>query len=265
MQVNRLTDQKHLRESQYANADQLNARMRLHELFTVTETPWFTWLNEKINLQAGERVLELGCGSGDLWLSTRQQQPEGVQYFLSDFSSGMLRTARERIEDRSFDFTVMDAQQIGIPADTFDVVIANHMLYHVPDIAIALREIRRVLKPGGRLIAATNGEGHLAGIYELLHRFDSSFPIQRSQLSFSLENGQDWLGREFNHVSCIRHDAALHVRDIHPLLDYYASMQNLTLDFEGVDRSALADFLDAYLNAHEIIIIKKAAGVLIAS
>ena len=55
----------------------------------------------------------------------------------------------------------MDAQDIPFEDDTFGCVVANHMLYHVPDLDKGLAEIRRVLKPGGKLYAATNGEAHM--------------------------------------------------------------------------------------------------------
>ncbi len=55
-------------------------------------------------------------------------------------------------------FKEIDAQSIPFEDETFDAVIANHMLYHVPDRPKAIAEIKRVLKPGGRLIATTIGK-----------------------------------------------------------------------------------------------------------
>src|SRR5438128_5363777 len=82
---------------------------------------------------------------------------------LSDFSQGMLDEARQRLREspHQFVFAVVDAQAIPYPDQVFAAVIANHMLYHVPDRPTALAEIRRVLKPGGHFYASTVGVNHL--------------------------------------------------------------------------------------------------------
>ncbi len=93
---------------------------------------------------------------------------------LSDFSPGMIEEAQHNLADagRPFAFERIDAQAIPFADASFDMVIANHMLYHVPDRPQALAEIRRVLRPGGRLYAATGGANHLREIGELVQRFD---------------------------------------------------------------------------------------------
>ena len=67
-----------------------------------------------------------------------------------------------RHTDLQFTFEVVDAQLIPYEKHTFNVVIANYMLYHVPDLAKALSEIRRVLQPKGRLYATTVGLNQMA-------------------------------------------------------------------------------------------------------
>jgi SAM-dependent methyltransferase len=60
-----------------------------------------------------------------------------------------------------------DAQRLPFPDDQFDAALCCHMLYHVPDIARALRELRRVVKVGGRVLMSTNASDHCARLYEL--------------------------------------------------------------------------------------------------
>jgi len=75
----------------------------------------------------------------------------------------MLEEAQESLHDSlcPFTFAVVDAQAIPYPDAHFDAIIANHMLYHVPDRPKALAEIRRALKPGGHFYASTLGANHL--------------------------------------------------------------------------------------------------------
>ncbi len=75
--------------------------------------------------------------------------------------------------------------------DSFDRVIANHMLYHVPDIATVLRETVRVMKPNGVFVAATNGENHMLETYDLLSNIlPEFFSKPRVLRRFNLENGE---------------------------------------------------------------------------
>ncbi|MDP8921644.1 MAG: class I SAM-dependent methyltransferase, partial [Chloroflexota bacterium] len=86
-----------------------------------------------------------------------------------DASFGMLREARRRALDGGLSVPVLQAYAEALPvADAaYDRVMANHMLYHVPDQVRALREMRRVLRPGGRVIMATNAADHMARLHEL--------------------------------------------------------------------------------------------------
>ena len=101
--------------------------------------------------------------SAYLWMECVNRIPTGWVITLSDLSSGMVASARRNLKTtgRNFKFKEIDAQFIPYDEQTFDVVIANHMLYHVPDKIKAIAEIKRVLKPNGRLIATTVGNLHL--------------------------------------------------------------------------------------------------------
>ena len=137
-----LTD-KAVVTGQYANADRLQARISIHERYSRNKQPFGDWIVSHYALQPGERVLELGCGTGSMWQG--MTLPEGCHVTLTDFSAGMLETAKANTPHLAADYAVADAQAIPYPDAAFDVVIANMMLYHVPDIAQALREIRGVL------------------------------------------------------------------------------------------------------------------------
>src|SRR5262249_18967309 len=164
--MSKIADQSYLRE-QYKNASNLNDRIQLHTRFSTNRYDFQMWVFDQLKLASDSRILELGCGPGSLWRPNCERIPPGWQITLTDFSIGMLEEARANLTGApAFTFQLADAQALPFQVAEFDGVIANHMLYHVPDRARAFSEIRRVLRPGGRFYAATNGEAHLQEIHE---------------------------------------------------------------------------------------------------
>jgi ubiquinone/menaquinone biosynthesis C-methylase UbiE len=117
-------------------------------------------------IRAGEprRVLEVGGGQG--WFAERLIRDLGVELVGIDQSEHMVELQRAR----GIDARVGDIQELDFADGEFDCVVANWMLYHVPDRPRAFAEIVRVLRPGGRLVAITNGAGHLRELGELIGR-----------------------------------------------------------------------------------------------
>lgn len=103
-----------------------------------------------MNPAPGTRVLEVGVGTG-LNLSL---YPRGCQVTGIDFSARMLEHAEERIAREQLEASLfqMDAADLRFPDDSFDVVYAPYVISVVPDPVTVLREMRRVCRPGGRLI-----------------------------------------------------------------------------------------------------------------
>src|SRR5215207_10478349 len=156
-------DPNYLKNNQYKDASNLAARARLHSRYSRNPYGWFKWQFDLYQFAPDARILELGAGAGWLWAGNADRIPAGWQITLSDFSPGMLDEQRKALSDvpHAFQHEEIDAQAIPYADATFDAVIANHMLYHVPDRAKAIAEIRRVLKPTGTLYTATNGLKHL--------------------------------------------------------------------------------------------------------
>src|SRR5262245_12594170 len=146
----RIDDPAYLRSEQYRTAENLQARMQFHARFGARGSDWHAWVFDRLRLPSECRVLEIGCGTGALWQENATRIPEGWEILLSDLSPGMLEQSRLNLRDaaRSFWTVAADAQALPCPDAAFDAVLANHMLYHVPDRPQALAEIRRVLRPG---------------------------------------------------------------------------------------------------------------------
>lgn len=133
------------------------------------------------------RVLEVGPGRGEL--AERIMRELGTEVWAVDQSERMVELTRAR----GVEAVVGDVQDLPFPDGSFDCVLAAWMLYHVPDLDRALRELRRVLHPEGRLVAATNSERTLPELWE---------PIGHGPRSegFSAENGEWPLLRHFTIV-----------------------------------------------------------------
>ena len=225
-------------EAQYKTAKNLNIRSSVHAKYSTNKQPFGDWISEQYQIVPGARILELGCGTGSIWKDKLSLLEPNCSLVLSDFSPGMLDTARKTVGmDPRVDYQVIDIQNIPYQEASFDIVIANMMLYHVPDVAQALREIRRVLKPGGRFLAATFGEnGVVQAVAAMLGmRFDTN-------MRFTLQNGGEQLAAVFRHVE--RHDRedALDVTDLRDLIAYLRSMQQMTALADVPDEKLLAAF-----------------------
>lgn len=189
--MSKSSDQKYLLTDQYQNASNLNARQQLHDRFSTNKHGWHRWVFDQFNLSPKSCILELGCGPGTLWLQNVHRIPEGWDITLSDFSLGMLQNAQRNLRPshRHFKFVVVDAQSIPLEDESFDAVIANHILYHVPDRNKAFSEIRRILKPGRRFYASTNGRDHLRELRELVRAFAPNIRLALTTKDLALRMG----------------------------------------------------------------------------
>ena len=179
----------------------------------------------------------------------------------------MVREARRNLggSGRRFEFRVADARELPFGEDAFDAVIANHMLYHVPDRPRALSEISRVLRTDGALYAATNGGrthaemGWMRRVLDPGHADDAYF---QSPLGFSLENGVEQLSPWFSDVRLRRYEDALVVTEAEPLVDYLLSGTNV--DVSGPRVAELEGLLERELASRGAIHITKNVGLFVA-
>jgi SAM-dependent methyltransferase len=220
---NRWCDPGYLARDQYRDASNLAARIQIYR-FGSNPSGWYQWLFDHFRVRAGGMVLEIGCGSAALWKANLDDVPSEWHITLSDLSPGMLAEARATLGDTGdrFTFTCFNAQNIPFPANSFDAVIAIHMLFHVPNRQRAIRDVRRVLRPGGRFYASTVGEGHLAELHAALRRFRAP-DTPAFTPDFTLESGGDELAASFEYVAVDRYEDVLRIPEVAPLLAYVDS------------------------------------------
>ena len=173
------------------------------------------------------RILEIGCGSGSFWTENKSRLPEDLSVVLSDISPGMIRDVRREIgdSDRRFTFIDCDAQQIPLPEDSFDLVIANHVLFYTEDPAAVCREVFRVLNGSGRFLCSTYGREHMQEVTALVREFDSRIVLSGEKLfdRFGLENGMQILSDVFPKVTMQIYPDSLNVDSAGPLIEYILS------------------------------------------
>ena len=212
-------------KTQYLNSTNVAARIRLHSEYSVNQEGWFPWLYRMSEIQDGMNILEIGCGNGALWLENMNHIPPDVHITLSDISDGMLRDARNSINDERFSFSCFNAEKIPFEDESFDVVYANHMLFYCENIDLVVKECRRVLKKGGKLICSTYSKRHMKEITELVQEFDKDIVLSSDVLyeRFGLDNGNNILNRYFDSVECIRYEDSIEISDSEPLINYIVS------------------------------------------
>jgi ubiquinone/menaquinone biosynthesis C-methylase UbiE len=259
----RFTDQKYLTEDQYKDSSNLDARIAIHQRFSTNPQGWYHWiLDTLLELPADSNILELGCGAGTMWKECAARIPAGWVITLTDLSDGMLDAAWRNLMPigRSFKFEKMDAQSIPYDDGVFDVVIANHMLYHVPDRGKALKEIRRVLREDGCLIATTVGDYHMQEMYHWLKRVNVNAQADMFTNHFTLESGWDQLKEVFSKVEKFQYSDSLRVTELPPLMDYIRSSIG-TSDVSQVELKKLEHELAEKIERDGEIFITKESGL----
>lgn len=240
-----------LRE-QYATDDNLRARIALHAAFSINPH-WAEWLFDREAPGPGARILDLGCGPATLWRANRERIDPSWSLTLADFSPGMIEAARRELGERAV-YGVADAQKLPFPADSFDVVLANHMLYHIPDRPRAFAEIRRVLVSGGTFHASTIGRGHLAELAALVPGWD----LGRHAEAFGLETGPEQLQPFFADIRVERFEDGLAATDAEPVLAYIRSSER----YHGEDLTGARNTVQKAIARHGAFTIAKRQGVI---
>jgi SAM-dependent methyltransferase len=221
------TDRTVLRTAAYADAGKLDDRRSIYAFrwpkFDLVES-----VLDQLSVPRGGRVLDVGCGPGTYSAALRARDAS-LRVTGVDLSVGMLAAAR----GAGVMGVACDAVRLPYGVSTFDAVMANHMLYHVERIADAVAEFRRVLHPGGVLLAVTNAQQHFAEFDALLAEVSGRDGWWRPSHRFVLDNGRPYLEAAFDAVDTVRFDGELRVPDVEPVMRFARSMRDLS--GEGYD------------------------------
>ena len=222
MKIGSLSDSDAVK-AQYAVPKGLDIRLTFHDKYSTNKQGYSEWVVSNYDIRDGMTVLEIGCGTGNMWLGHENIALQCRKLILTDLSEGMLETAKKNLgEHGHIEYRKADIQDLPFLSDAFDVVIANSMLYHVPDLEKGLQEVRRVLKKGGIFYCATLGEHNFTDT--LAEWFRLGGEDFRPNHNFTMQNGKKILGRFFEHIRPVFYEDSLHITDTEDLVEYLRSL-----------------------------------------
>jgi SAM-dependent methyltransferase len=220
--------QAYLRDVQYRDSSRLAARARLHVKYATAPVAWFPWLAGQVAWPTGARVLEVGCGAGWMWAEAAARLPADLDLTLTDISEGMVVEATERVgalgRYRGTSGRVADVQELPFRAGSFDVVVANYVLHHVPDAQRAVAEMARVLRPDGTAVVACVGDHHLTELHQIRREVFGDLRHDALTSSFGADVGARVLPGLFGEVGWRPYADRLDCRDPDDVVDYLASI-----------------------------------------
>ncbi|SCB56266.1 Methyltransferase domain-containing protein [Rhizobium aethiopicum] len=251
---------------QYGDSRKLAARARLRSEYTIAETGWFPWVAAQLPLKPGDRILDVGCGPAWFWAATAGLLPENLQLTLADLSPGMINEAVARCSALPFasvEGHQADAAALPFEDGAFDLVIAMHMLYHLPNPAAGIAEMSRVLKPGGFLAVTTNGDGDMREIYQLTTVFGSA-PTNPAAEAFGYEAAEQSMRSQFANVTMSQHPASLRITEPE---DVFLALTSYPPG-EGASETQLARFrqaiADAFAQSDGVLEVSKQTGLFLS-
>jgi SAM-dependent methyltransferase len=238
--------------AQYRTSVNLDVRIHVYKRFSTNKYPWMWWVFDHFEFPSVCRILEVGCGLGKLWLENAHRIGPNWEIILSDFSDAMLGKTKANLASvqGKFRFEKLDVEDIPFDGDTFDAVIANHMLYYAVDLERALSELHRVLRVGGKLYASTNSMRHMKEVDDLLVAFrGGERPIASVLRRFNLDNGYEFLKRYFAEVQLHHRTNSLLIDDPVALTAFCLSVVRAEISQER--QSAFAEYIERIMEECE--------------
>lgn len=235
------TDAAMLR-TQYADKTNLSARASIYA-YQEPRVPLVPWVLGHLPERARTgRVLDVGCGPG--WYVAGAAEL-GVAAVGLDLSVGMVAQAAVAYP-AALGWIAGDAARLPVADHAFDAALALHMLYHVPDPAAAVAELRRVVRPGGTVLAVLNGLDHMDTYRSLTAEAAGRtewLPWSSSRVNLG---HVDLFEREFASVVVDEVRARIVLSDVQPLLAYAGSAREF---YEGRIDGSWEEHLERFARA----------------
>lgn len=217
--MDRYTSAERLAE-QYSDSQRLRIRQETHRRYSENPVSFLEWATEHLDIRPGMTVVDVGGGRGIYHALFKRR---GGKIIGIDRSIGMAREAGAGCLS-----VVGDAQALPLPDAICERAVCNHVLYHVPDQRLAMRELRRIVRPRGRVVIATNGARNSERMYEVA-RLAASDLGRTGTLAhsspFRLED-VDRVRDVFPNVRVEIFDSAFRFPEAEPALRYWRSMRD---------------------------------------
>ncbi|MFB6225480.1 MAG: class I SAM-dependent methyltransferase [Candidatus Paceibacteria bacterium] len=257
----------------YRHPSCLNSRIEFYEEYgkkaeNTSGKKWYPWVTDHIKSENNDRILEVGCGSGNLWVDGNWASRPAEEVHITDISDRMVKKARESIGDKikSLNYEIVDVANIPFPNNYFDVVIANHILHLVEDINKSIKEIKRVLKPTGSFYSTTKHHHNFVGVKNILKEIGIGEDVEQMN-KYSINNAGRRLSRHFSDVYQELYLEKYYIskKDIDALVYFAGSKWSLSLEQRHTLRSRLLDQMVTRENAtksDEAIMFKKYLAIM---
>lgn len=227
---------------QYASASHLDARIALHRHYSTHPLSLWVWLRQQYHFNKGDRLLEVGCGSGAFW--QQQPPPADCAVTLTDFSTAMLARCQKNLGDNNCQFQVADVMQLPFADASYDHILSHFMLYHAPSQTQALRQIKRVLKPNGIVGIVTPSARNMARLWDVAATIEPYFASHTRMIEpFCEENAHAQLASFFDTITLSIHEDVLRITASEPVAAYLKSAM------AGASYTPGADFYPAFTAA----------------
>ena len=250
---------------QYRNSSNLVKRISIHDKYSTNNTGWYRWMFNKFKLSQNIKVLEIGCGNAMMWRRNISYIPENCEITLTDISEGMLNDAKDNLKEEAekFKFKLVDANNIPFKDESFNIIIANHMLFYCRDRERVFSEIKRVLKTGGFFYCSTVGGSHMKELELLIKNFDKSFVMSESDLprEFGLENGKSQLSSCFQDIKRYDYEDNLVVTESKALIEYVYSTHGNVNEVLKDRHKEFEDYIKEEMLKSGNIFITKSSGL----
>lgn len=258
---------------QYKNDDNLNKRISIHD-YSTSKEGWFAWMFQRLQLAPNMKVLEIGCGNGAFWKSVADRLPKGLEIHLTDYSDGMLESARKTMEEvqraypeKGLQFVVdkRDATKFSYPVDDFDRIMANHMLYHLDkDSRRKLYpQIRELLAEQGRFSCSLIGRTHFRELHALLKEYYPEIEIPSASFDIWLENAAEELGEYFKIISEEEQNNDLLVPEEELVYAYVSSYSAKAGESIGRNKELFLDRIRSEMDEEGYFYIHKSVGMIV--
>jgi len=240
-----IESEKVLRQK-FIDSSNLSAEIKLIDQLDSNKN-WYEWVFEQLDFKDGERVLEFGCGEGALWYKNKPRSPQSLDVTLTEVTDDLLNCAKQNLLNKfpHFKYEVTQLETLAFPDESFDVIIANHVLFFSKKVDMILTEINRVLKKGGRFYCSTIAKEHMKEIEVLLRNYDKSINLGKSEKleNFGYEKAKSLLKEQFEQVKCEYYDDELAIHCTDELLNYIYSIPGQILTIASNKRKEFETYI----------------------
>lgn len=264
--MTKITNKNNLSQ-QYLTDEKLEIRAKLHQLYNVNKQPIEDWFFSNLEMSNSPRILEIGCGNGNLWNKYLEKLSVKSELFLTDFSSGMVDIVQSKYgKDSRVTTCVADVESLPFETDSFDIIIANHTLHHVKNIDQAINEINRVLISKGKFYATTNGSNGLENyLYKAIQNVDAGNKSFAEPLPFNLQNANSFLTKRFSKCTIIEFPNTLEVTRVQDLILWIDSTRNMQPEITNDLLEKLTIYFENLIEKQGKIKIPKQVGLVVGT